>query len=173
MKTEQPKLDYISEWRKSNPNKVKEAQRKYRETHKEEIAEKRRINADKKKKQEYEYIQSNITNFLRMSLNRAKQRQKNEALRKQKLPDDKYACDIKLDYLLELWDSQSGVCAISGKKMVHKMESPFAASIDRIDSNIGYLKGNIQLVCQAINYAKNRFTNEQFLEFWKNDAEII
>ncbi|WP_333710325.1 hypothetical protein [Malikia spinosa] len=34
---------------------------------------------------------------------------------------------------------------------------PFAPSLDRIDSNIGYIKSNVRLVCLAVNLAMNRW----------------
>ena len=71
---------------------------------------------------------------------------------------------------MEIWERQGGRCAISGKKMEHVFGSPYTVSVDRIDSNIGYKKGNLQLVCQSVNYAKNSFTNEEFLYFWNNDS---
>ena len=57
--------------------------------------------------------------------------------------------------------------------MTHRFHNLFAVSVDRIESGRGYVQGNIQLVCQAINYAKNKFTNEQFLTFWNNQEEPI
>jgi hypothetical protein len=39
------------------------------------------------------------------------------------------------------------------------------ASLDRIDSTKGYIKGNVEFVCLAINYAKNKFSKEDTLTF--------
>ena len=38
-------------------------------------------------------------------------------------------------------------------------------SIDRIDSNLGYVKGNIQLVCYVVNIMKNNFSMNEFIAF--------
>lgn len=74
--------------------------------------------------------------------------------------------DIDLEYILEMWENQKGLCAVSGIKMafgfsdVEKdkynryVRKPFNASIDRIDNNKGYVKGNVCLVCSIINYFK-------------------
>ena len=70
-------------------------------------------------------------------------------------------CDLTLNYLLDLWKQQKGKCALTKKTMTHKPNNLFAVSVDRIDSNVGYIQGNIQLVCQSVNYAKNNFTNEE------------
>lgn len=81
--------------------------------------------------------------------------------------------DIDLKYLRELWDVQNGICPYTRIKMLlprntkehMKLRSLKKASLDRIDSSKGYLKGNVEFVCCAINYAKNSFTREQMKEF--------
>ena len=39
------------------------------------------------------------------------------------------------------------------------------ASIDRINSSKGYVRGNIQYVSRNINYAKGILTHQQMLDF--------
>lgn len=41
---------------------------------------------------------------------------------------------------------------------------PRRGSIDRIDSSKGYVKGNVHFVCCIVNYAKGRWTLDQFRE---------
>jgi len=69
---------------------------------------------------------------------------------------------IDLDFLMGLWESQRGFCAISGIRMVHRLGSLKAISIDRIDSGRGYVPGNVQLVCQWANKAKGSHSNGEF-----------
>ena len=45
--------------------------------------------------------------------------------------------------------------------------SLWSLSIDRIDNLIGHLKNNIQLVCRAINLAKNHHSNSDVINFIK------
>ena len=52
------------------------------------------------------------------------------------------------------------ILPISGKK-----KAPHTASLDRIDSAIGYMKGNVQFVCYSINTAKNDFDEIEFIQF--------
>lgn len=47
-----------------------------------------------------------------------------------------------------------------------KAETPYQASLDRIDSSRGYVKGNVEFVCLAVNFAKSTFSKEQMLEFF-------
>jgi len=46
-------------------------------------------------------------------------------------------------------------------------DKTITASLDRIDSNIGYIKGNIQWVSQCINYMKNTMTHEETIKICK------
>lgn len=72
--------------------------------------------------------------------------------------------DITLEFLMELLEHQDGLCALSGIEMSttsHRDEcpegmriNPNKLSIDRIDSNIGYTKDNVQLVCCWVNLMK-------------------
>lgn len=76
--------------------------------------------------------------------------------------------DIDLEYLLQLWNKQSGRCAYTGISMLlpegKKRGEMLTASLDRIDSSIGYMKGNVQFTLTAINYMKNDMTHQQTIE---------
>lgn len=80
-------------------------------------------------------------------------------------------CNIDLEYCLELYNKQKGLCYITNIPMIGRYStkenhSPYQISIDRIDSSKGYLKGNVCLVCLAVNYGKNSFTLEQIKQFF-------
>lgn len=68
--------------------------------------------------------------------------------------------DIDFDHLMDLWRKQGGKCVITKLQMNHCWNTMRSISIDRIDSCKGYLKGNVQLVCQVINRAKNNHSND-------------
>lgn len=70
--------------------------------------------------------------------------------------------EIDLPFLLGLWESQRGRCALSRLKMSHRFNDPLSASIDRKDSAKGYVPGNVQLVCQWVNRAKNNAPDLEF-----------
>lgn len=71
----------------------------------------------------------------------------------------------------ELWDifiSQNKKCIFSGVDLyipTRKTQPNFTASIDRIDSKIGYIVGNVQWVHKTINMMKMRMSNEQLINF--------
>jgi hypothetical protein len=80
---------------------------------------------------------------------------------------------ITLEDLKNLWNQQNGICAVTGLELIIKSfddnqsKSPLQASLDRIDNSKGYTKDNIRFVCLMFNYARNNFTDEETLEFFK------
>lgn len=74
------------------------------------------------------------------------------------------------NYLSELWKTQDEKCALSNvpihlKNGKHKLNT---ASLDRIDSSIGYVEGNVQFVSYGVNLAKNTFSNDDMNSFIKD-----
>lgn len=49
-----------------------------------------------------------------------------------------------------------------------KGQLPSNASLDRIDSEKGYVKGNVQIISRKANTMKNNASNKELLEFAKN-----
>lgn len=88
-----------------------------------------------------------------------------EHLRRIRRRNHKY--DVSLDDLKTQWDMQNGKCVYTGVSLhFKKCDSPiYMASLDRINSNEGYVKGNIQWVSAVVNYAKSNMTHEQMLTF--------
>ena len=89
-------------------------------------------------------------------------------------------CNITLEYLKELWESQGGRCPYTGWKLDNPSTTneyngydlhPKRASLDRIDSAKGYVPGNVQFVSVIANYGKRDFREEELLEFCKAVAE--
>lgn len=75
-------------------------------------------------------------------------------------------CNISLDDLKEIWESQKGICPYTGIKLILPEDGNIdlinveeRASLDRIDSSLGYIKGNIQFVSTPINYMKNSMSD--------------
>lgn len=61
------------------------------------------------------------------------------------------------------FNSQQGMCALSGLEMQPHTASPYRPSIDRIDSSKGYVEGNFQFVCSRINVMKNKIDEPEFI----------
>ena len=69
--------------------------------------------------------------------------------------------------LLDLWLKQEGICALTGWRMTTRKNSGRVktnASIDRIDSSLGYDLDNVQLVCASANRAKLDLSEKDFVE---------
>lgn len=77
---------------------------------------------------------------------------------------------ISLDALELLWATQNGACALTGWPMSMELANgvvPTNCSIDRIDPKIGYIVGNVQLVCRAANVAKHDLSQADFVQLCK------
>lgn len=74
------------------------------------------------------------------------------------------------DYIIELLNKQKYKCALSGTALTFELgngRTPTNMSIDRIDSRMGYVQNNVQLICSAVNQFKNDLPQEYFLEMCK------
>lgn len=79
-------------------------------------------------------------------------------------------CFLTLEHLESLWESQGGACALSGVQMTYVV-SPDGkpvwtnVTIDRIDSDLDYTHGNVQLACFAANRMRQDMPMETFREW--------
>lgn len=86
-----------------------------------------------------------------------------------------YGCNITPQYLKQIWDSQNGICPLTGWKLVLPRgtdvawtnSNPYNASLDRIDNSKGYVKGNVRFICFMANIGRGTFSDEQLVEFCK------
>lgn len=67
--------------------------------------------------------------------------------------------------LFDLWEKQNGQCAYTKLPLLATANQFNTLSLDRVDSNKGYVVGNIQLVCTAINKMKQEYAEEVFILF--------
>lgn len=81
----------------------------------------------------------------------------------------KKRAEVQIDqqYLLEMYDSQQGLCALSGVKMTWATgkTSSTSISVDRIDQSVGYVDGNVRLVCMAVNAFRGTMNDHELLVF--------
>jgi hypothetical protein len=71
---------------------------------------------------------------------------------------------LTIDILKDMWDSQRGRCAISGVKLGFVGSGWCAASIDRINPDLGYTPSNVQWTCWRVNEAKTNMQNQDFID---------
>ncbi len=74
--------------------------------------------------------------------------------------------NITIEYIWNLFLKQNRKCNISGLELKfprHGKDKSYTASLDRIDSSIGYVFGNVQWVHKDINIMKNKFNQEYFI----------
>lgn len=79
--------------------------------------------------------------------------------------------NLTYQYIKYLYDLQKGLCAVSGIPMTCEYgvgPSDTNVSVDKIDPKKGYVIGNIQLVCWAVNRMKGAMTLEQLIFFCQN-----
>lgn len=111
-------------------------------------------------------IHKNRINFLNSKLRDTQRRAK----------DGGYKLSVKftIEYLLQLYEDQQGLCAITGLPMTWGHEGEHGnsgnrrgtnISIDRIDSNLTYIPGNVRLVCDRVNKIRSNMDDTD-LYFW-------
>lgn len=73
---------------------------------------------------------------------------------------------ITKEYIINLYNIQNGLCNITNIPIFFNiggcLDNIPTASLDRIDSNIGYVEGNVQWVHKTINLMKNIYSIEDF-----------
>lgn len=73
-------------------------------------------------------------------------------------------CDITAADIICQYEKQNGKCHYSGRQMTC-IDGDNVMSVDRIDSRLGYVKGNIVLCCWRVNKMKNDLSRRDFLNF--------
>ena len=84
----------------------------------------------------------------------------------------KHEFTIDIKYVWELFLTQKRMCALSGIPIYFGKTNmdETTASLDRIDSKVGYVKGNVQWVHKDINRMKNIFEQKYFIDMCKKIA---
>jgi hypothetical protein len=82
-------------------------------------------------------------------------------------------CDFDVPYLVELYARQLGRCWWTGielnLEMMGKLDS---VSLDRLNNDKGYLKGNVVLVTRAVNLARNTASPEEIADYIQKIREV-
>lgn len=82
--------------------------------------------------------------------------------------------NLSIDDVADIMESQNYKCNLTGlgiefPESGHPQKSP--ASIDRIDSKVGYIKDNIQLVVKDINMMKQGYSQKHFIDLCRYVTE--
>lgn len=77
----------------------------------------------------------------------------------------KHICTLTYEEALHQWEIQEGKCALSGAPLQSEGNSPYTASLDRIDSSKGYTADNIQWICWIVNKMKMDWSQDEFLSW--------
>ncbi|MCL2312785.1 MAG: hypothetical protein FWC41_09935 [Firmicutes bacterium] len=72
-----------------------------------------------------------------------------------------YSFNLTIKILWDLFQKQNQICAITGEYI----QSIKKASLDRIDSSIGYIEGNVQWTTIQANKCKHILSMSELLEF--------
>jgi hypothetical protein len=72
---------------------------------------------------------------------------------------------ISIEYIWNLFLLQNRRCALSGRKLVFakNQNEEQTASLDLIDSSIGYIEGNVQWLHKDVNMCKQSLSQEDFI----------
>lgn len=86
----------------------------------------------------------------------------------------KCGIDFSLDqeWCFRRFEARLGHCEVSGVKYsLHKIRGctrrPYAPSIDRISSGLGYTPANCRLICVGVNISKNEWPDDVLLKLAK------
>lgn len=82
--------------------------------------------------------------------------------------------NLDIDYLYNVAIKQNFKCSITNHDLIFEKIGENSrtfniknASLDRIDSNLGYIKGNVRFVCLAANFGKSEFTDQDLIKLCK------
>jgi hypothetical protein len=77
---------------------------------------------------------------------------------------------ITIQYAWDLYEQQKRKCALSGLPIIFGVNGggKTTASLDRIDSELGYVEGNVQWVHKFVNKMKWNIPQKEFVELCKS-----
>lgn len=79
---------------------------------------------------------------------------------------------VSFEYIAQLLIDQDFQCALTGRP-IEAMELNNAASLDRIDSSLGYIEGNLQWVTSMVNMCKQQYTQQEFLDMCEDVVKLV
>ena len=89
--------------------------------------------------------------------------------------------DLDNEFVVQLWEDQGGLCKRTGLPLdctsgTLQVRNRLGPSLDRVDSEKGYTRDNVELVCAQYNVGKAAYSLEEFAEicraFLENNPEV-
>jgi len=85
--------------------------------------------------------------------------------------------EVSVEYVSDLYERQCGKCIFSGRTLTFacgtKAYKKTTASLDRIVSSQGYVKGNVQWIHKVLNKMKKNWSDDRFIRQCVDTWEII
>jgi hypothetical protein len=75
--------------------------------------------------------------------------------------------NVDYEYLADLLISQDNKCALTGWEISAMNVNSNTASLDRVDSSIGYVEGNLHWVHKMVNMCKQSYALNDFIDMCK------
>jgi hypothetical protein len=95
----------------------------------------------------------------------------NVCMNNQRKRGKQFETDVTDDYLYDLFQKQNGLCKYSGIPLKIQTKHLATLSLDKIVPEKGYMKGNVQWVCWAVNRAKGELDEKEFIQMCRMIAE--
>ncbi len=163
--------EYRDKWRSKpeNRERLRASAQQWREENRDRFLETHRAlraRPEYKEREKARVVESRRTNPFKFSAQKARRRAKTEG----------WECNVDAEYLETIW---TGVCPITGATLHIGQEKGTIpdtnlASLDRLDSTKGYIKGNVQYIAFRCNNIKTDASFEEFEQiyfWWKKRLE--
>ena len=133
-----------------NHETLKGYARKHYDANSEDINKRKKINyqINSKKVKEQQKNYRKINPFL-FTLKSAKRRAEERGI----------SFNLEKDFLKKLWNDCNGICTMTGVSMLQtsKVNDPLTMSLDRINPEKGYVKGNVRFVSRWYNVSRSNW----------------
>lgn len=82
--------------------------------------------------------------------------------------------DLTFEEVVELFEESRGRCTLTGVPFsLSRIRGPWVPSIDRINSDLGYVRGNVRVVCFAANIAMQQWGENVLLTMMESMASCM
>ena len=175
--------EYRKKYREENKEAIAEQRKKYYEENKEAIAEQKKKYYEENKEaigeQKKKYYEENKE---AIGEHKKKYHKENKEATlctgaKTRSKSKNISFDIDKEYLKEIWPKDNKCPALGIEfKRGEGMQIDYSPSIDRIIPELGYVKGNVQIICMLANRIKSNATPDQVIQvgtYFKKIAEGV